>query len=1140
MLQLLGKTIEKRPWLIVSVVILITLGFSIFIPSIEFKTDFDDFLPDEPLVNAFSRIQDDFGVSQIPLFMLAETEQSSNVLTPAAIREIYDVEQHLQNTPYVDGVVAFTTLLNSVCYIEFGASIENCTDTQLQIAITDLLMDPGSETIQVFSEDDPNEPIDYSQGRILTREKAIDSADIKNCYLTKNKKSITFSIEVYDLQQLNSMLHPVFNRVNVMEWYLEFENLIRPDEQLNISYRIAAHIEPANPLWEIGKGMRANFRELLRLIKNGELFNSYTSEVYLWIQPPNQTTYFPLPLETGNISIDKSNSMIHITVDQEELGQYGITPRIGSFELPAKLSEFSAGVRYYQTPFLQRPGGRIDFNVSYVAETLSSLQKRPVVGRLAGRVLKKIGGIDFEQFDELFELMKQTESLPETLALQDLDSLWKTTDIAPDTGVQDTRFYITPPLFGDLQLNTVSFLSEDYAETGKPHATLVIIQINFFEYDYNTQLELNRQIASLTNQLNEQTKTVSLRITGESIITSEINDITIEANQILGPALFIVIVVILFISFRRLSYVILPMVALLVSMIWLFGTMGLLGLPFNIIAVALIPLILGLGVDYSVHLFHNYRTELEKGRSPAEAIKYSVLEIGTAMSLAWLTTVIAFMSFLSATIPPIQHFGVLLALGVTYTFLTSVTLLAASRYLLDTKSQKKKNRHHSVISPIRQIMGRSAVIVLRHQKKMMLILISITLLFALAAAQLEFGFDMTQFVPKENESMQLFDTISDYFPFASEYQEYIFIEGDIATVATLKGIAQTHQNVKDDTYIGKKPDGSIKITSIFSVIQKAIENNESLVTRFNIDPDTGIPQTNDDVEALYDYLYEATSFSLPEEMSDMKVDIDAFMINEAQMVLYRNHSKYEATIIYYYLNPSVGFGDGNLLEGLSLLYKELRDDLANYGPATALVTGPSILQLTITQSLSESQILSTGISLILAVLLLMIVYRNPLLGIITMLPVGISIIWILGTMSYLGYILDTLTITVTSITIGIGIDYAIHATQRFRLIVDKTGDITEAIRETISHTGGALLIAGLTTSLGFGVLILAPIPPQQRFGIIIAITIIYSFLISVFFLPLFLAHWAESRKKRKGYIITQEPFDIDAMKPKDEEGKNES
>ena len=185
------------------------------------------------------------------------------------------------------------------------------------------------------------------------------------------------------------------------------------------------------------------------------------------------------------------------------------------------------------------------------------------------------------------------------------------------------------------------------------------------------------------------------------------------------------------------------------------------------------------------------------------------------------------------------------------------------------------------------------------------------------------------------------------------------------------------------------------------------------------------------------------------------------------------------------------------------------------------------------RSLSESQYLSTLISLVLAAIVLIIVYRRPTLGLITMIPVLISMVWILGAMYFFGYDLNVLTITVTALTIGIGVDYSIHATERFRLVADKTGNITAAVCETISRTGGALLIAALTTCLGFAVLIFAPIPPQVQFGVITAITILFSFITSVLLLPLLLARWAKWSKKRKGYIISPNPPDEDYLDEKE-------
>jgi predicted RND superfamily exporter protein len=418
-------------------------------------------------------------------------------------------------------------------------------------------------------------------------------------------------------------------------------------------------------------------------------------------------------------------------------------------------------------------------------------------------------------------------------------------------------------------------------------------------------------------------------------------------------------------------------------------------------------------------------------------------------------------------------------------------------------------------------MGKTSSLVMSHQKKILAIMVLTTVIFAIGASQLERGFDMDQFVPADNPAMELFDTMAEYFPFASEYQEYILIEGDIATVAALQGIAQTHTNIQDDTFVARKTDGTVKVTSIYSEIELAIKNNKSLIEKFNIDEKTNIPRTDKDVKEFFDYLYEGKTFDMG-DVANSELDMADFGNSQVGMVLYRNNSRYTATVIRYYLDASFQI-EGNIQDDLEILSKEINEDIATYGDATAIATGMSQIQFNNTSNLTSSQFTSTGISLLLAALVLIITYRNPTLGLIAMIPVCISIVWILGTMYYFGYILDIMTVTVTSMTIGIGIDYAIHATERFRLVADKTGDVDKAVCETISHTGGALLIAALTTALAFAILILAPIPPQQRFGIILSITICYSFLTSILFLPLLLAKWAKWRKKKKGYIISPGP-----------------
>ena len=201
--------------------------------------------------------------------------------------------------------------------------------------------------------------------------------------------------------------------------------------------------------------------------------------------------------------------------------------------------------------------------------------------------------------------------------------------------------------------------------------------------------------------------------------------------------------------------------------------------------------------------------------------------------------------------------------------------------------------------------------------------------------------------------------------------------------------------------------------------------------------------------------------------------------------------------------------------------------MVSYGDADAIVTGSSSSIYSIMGSMTESQLWSTFISVILAALILMIVFRDFILGLISVIPVAVSIVWIVRSIYFMGYSFNIMTVMVTSLNIGIGIAFGIHVIQRFRLTADRSGDVRKAVSKTVTHTGGALFIAALTTAAGFGMLILAPLPPEQQFGIITAMTIIYSYITSIFVLPPVLMKWGEWRKKSKGFIISTRKIEDD-------------
>jgi len=266
--------------------------------------------------------------------------------------------------------------------------------------------------------------------------------------------------------------------------------------------------------------------------------------------------------------------------------------------------------------------------------------------------------------------------------------------------------------------------------------------------------------------------------------------------------------------------------------------------------------------------------------------------------------------------------------------------------------------------------------------------------------------------------------------------------------------------------------------------------------------DAGVPRANAtgaDITALYDWLYTN-----------------------------QNSSKSVRTILHF--TEGVGY-DGTILE-ISVTVEETSDDniatmedelgrdikpLAVVADE-AVLTGNTVIIKAMRDTMYSSLLWSLGITLIVCFVILTIIFwlqwKSFALGAITLIPIALCVTWIMGTMYLLDISLNVMTLMVTSLTIGLGIDYGIHITSRFLEDLKRFDDIDNAIKSTVSHTGTALFGTTITTVTGFGILVFATLPPLQQFGGITALTILFSFLSSVFILPTFLVIWTKFNKRR--------------------------
>tara|TARA_Y100000758_G_scaffold223946_1_gene161798 strand:- start:215 stop:874 length:660 start_codon:yes stop_codon:yes gene_type:complete len=168
------------------------------------------------------------------------------------------------------------------------------------------------------------------------------------------------------------------------------------------------------------------------------------------------------------------------------------------------------------------------------------------------------------------------------------------------------------------------------------------------------------------------------------------------------------------------------------------------------------------------------------------------------------------------------------------------------------------------------------------------------------------------------------------------------------------------------------------------------------------------------------------------------------------------------------------------------------------------VTGDSVSLEAVLDGLTESQLQSTLISLAVCFTVLLALTRRIGPAFLIVLPVGIAATWVVGAMAILNLNWNVMTVMVTALTIGLGIDYSIHVWRRFEAMKAREGDVWSGLKEMYASTGVALLLSAGTTICGFSILLLSQMPVIQDFGMVTAITVFFSLVLALVLLPVFL------------------------------------
>lgn len=542
---------------------------------------------------------------------------------------------------------------------------------------------------------------------------------------------------------------------------------------------------------------------------------------------------------------------------------------------------------------------------------------------------------------------------------------------------------------------------------------------------------------------------------------------------LLWPAVGAIYFILLLGIFRRVTSALLPLIAVGAATLWSVGWMGVVGQPINMINNTLPTLILVVGVCNAIHVMLRIEDHRKRGASPSEAIVAGVSDIGLPSFLTTTTTAIGFASLVVAHSKILQTFGWLVAFGIMLTYVAIIVLLP----ILVSFWQPR-----SVLAKASEPEGtRSTWLSLKVERATrVLIRNPFTVLFlTIGAAGVALWVGLG--VPVDARVMDAFQ------------------EGD--------KVYESNRLIED------KLGGILPLEVDLKAEAGAFSKAENLER---------VRAFQDDIEGLDGVL---STLSVVDLMNEAGFPPDSEAQAAAGLSLLRG---VQGEVLERFVSTdlsnthvTVRLPDNGNRKTLKIIAAIDKFAQKHFGsgstPIAHRMTGVAYLSAIGLDTFVRDLLYSLLTASIVIFVILILVFRSWVVGLIALLPNFVPLVGTLGVMPLFGYELNTTTVVVFTIAIGLAVDNSIHLLSRFRAEAARLGDIEEAIVNTLGATGRAIVLSNLLLIGGFSVLMSSSFEPVRRVGILTMTTIGMALVSALLIIPVelkLLGRGALSKDKR--------------------------
>ena len=720
------------------------------------------------------------------------------------------------------------------------------------------------------------------------------------------------------------------------------------------------------------------------------------------------------------------------------------------------------------------PQSHPDFIYSNQAEEWFNIQDGIIIA------IENTNGIYNERtLEKVKNLTKELQKLEE-IEKADVTSLYTADNIiGTEYGLEVNPFYKSIPSseseLRELQFNVKNndmiykrIVSED------EQVTLIIAEIDddVFSQDFY------QKILQITGEYEGPEK---LYVAGRPIVEGSLAALAPADMVKMVPIVILVIVIVLFSIMKSLKATILTLTVVLFSVLWAFGLMAVIGIPIYAVSTMLPVMLIAIGVADGIHLFNHLKLYLNTHTqaSKLEAINDMIHGMWKPVVMTSITTAIGFISLLTSQVYPIKYFGIFTAFGVMMAMVFSLVLVPAGlmTFGLPHWKQNKYIRDHKELPTIDL---KFSGILLKYKN------LSIFGTIIIVALSL---WGMTQ-VWVDSSFLSMFEKSSSI--------------------------------VVTDTYINQKFGGTSTLNVIFdSENPDAFKNPEILKALEDLQTDV-----DDSLEIV------GNSFALTDYLKRMNMvmngDDPAFnVIPDSQELIAQYLLLYEMSgdpenlwkvVDYNYQKANMMFqlkSDTSLALNTSI--KQIEKYLLRLEKlgVTVNYAGSGYKALVFSDLILKGQITSIIISLIMIIVLLSLMFKKITIGLIGAVPIIITAFISFGIMGLFKIPLSTTTALLSSIAIGIGIDYAVHFIERYKIHAEETNSKRHTLEMTLNHSGRAILYNAIVVIAGFLVLLFSLFPANRALGALVSLNMFTSFIGTITIMAILLDQSNIYFKKKK-------------------------